>query len=240
MGTPLLEIRDLRVRYGRINAVRGVSLRVDHGEVVGLLGPNGAGKSSVLAAVIGTAASVGEIRLDGRSLSGLDTERIVRLGLAIVPEGRRLFTRLTVARNLELGASSRSDRKSDVETDIHKIVDRFPVLKERWGDPAAKLSGGQQQQLAIARALLARPKLLLMDEPSLGLDPLMVRLVFEIIRELKASGQSILLAEQNAVRTAEVADRVYILRTGLVARAGSVDAIHADIDYEAEYLGTQQ
>jgi branched-chain amino acid transport system ATP-binding protein len=236
----VLDVRDLEVRYGRIEAVRGVSLNVGPGEVVGLLGPNGAGKSSVLAAITGVVKARGRIALGDKSLSGLDPEQIARSGLSIVPEGRRLFARLSVSENLKLGATSRRDGRSAVEADLRKLAERFPVLKQRWHDPAAKLSGGQQQQLAIARALLARPRLLLMDEPSLGLDPMTVRRVFEIVAELKAEGQSILLAEQNAVRTAEVADRVYVLRTGTVARTGSGVEMRRDIDYKAEYLGVER
>lgn len=234
---PLLDIRDLQVRYGRIEAVRGISLTVEPGEVVGLLGPNGAGKSSVLAAIMGVARARGEITLGDVRLTGLEPEEIARSGISIVPEGRRLFTRLSVSENLRLGAIPRRDGRDAIEADLTELSNRFQVLEQRWNDPAAKLSGGQQQQLAIARALLARPRLLLMDEPSLGLDPLTVKRVFETIAELKVAGQSILLAEQNAVRTAEVADRVYILRMGTVARVGSGEEIRRDIDYRAEYLG---
>jgi branched-chain amino acid transport system ATP-binding protein len=240
MTAPLLDVRDLKVSYGRIEGVRGVSMTVGRGEVVGLLGPNGAGKSSVLAAIMGAVRARGRITIEERLVSGLDPEQIARSGLAIVPEGRRLFARLSVSQNLKLGAISRRDGRSAVEADVESLLKRFPVLKQRWHDPAAKLSGGQQQQLAIARALLAKPRLLLIDEPSLGLDPMTVRRVFEIIAELKADGQSILLAEQNAFRTAEVADRVYVLRTGVVARTGSGDEMRRAIDYKAEYLGVDQ
>jgi branched-chain amino acid transport system ATP-binding protein len=236
----LLSVENLVVRYDRISAVQGVSLEVGEGEAVGLLGPNGAGKSTILSAIAGIVPAQGDIRLGGRSILGLDPEAIVGLGITSVPQGRRLFKRLTVAQNLQLGATTRQDGKDAVAGDIQEILDRFPILKEKWGDGAGALSGGQQQQLAIARALLARPRLLLLDEPSFGLDPHSVRRVFEIISELKSEGLAILLAEQNAIRAADAVDRLYVLRTGLVTRAGSARELRHEVDYEAEYLGAQE
>lgn len=215
-----------------------MSLKVGEGQLVALLGPNGAGKSSLLSAVMGIVPVQGEIRFEGRSIVGLDPADIVRMGMAIVPEGRRLFTRLTVAENLRLGATARRDAKT-VETDIRQVLDRFPILGDRQHDPAGKLSGGQQQQLSIARALLSRPKLLLMDEPSLGLDPISIKRVFEVILELKQEGLALLVADQNAIRATQIADHVYVMRTGAVAHSGSAEELRAEISYESEYLGIE-
>jgi branched-chain amino acid transport system ATP-binding protein len=200
--------------------VRAVSLEVSTGEIVGLLGPNGAGKSSTLGAVSGRLpVAEGRVLLDGEQLDGRPPEEIVRRGISLVPEGRHVFATLTVAENLAIGATTRTDR-AGVAEDVERQLERFSVLRRYYRSNAGKLSGGEQQQLAIARALLSRPRLLLLDEPSLGLSPLLVDLVFETIEQLRAEGITILLVEQNASRTVEVADRCYVLRGGeLVAHA---------------------
>jgi branched-chain amino acid transport system ATP-binding protein len=216
----VLRVEGLGVRYGRIRAVRDVSLEVSPGEIVGLLGPNGAGKSSTLGAISGRLpVADGRVLLDGEQLDGRPPEEIVRRGISLVPEGRHVFATLTVAENLAIGATTRTDR-ARVAEDVESQLERFSVLRRYYRSNAGKLSGGEQQQLVIARALLSRPRLLLLDEPSLGLSPLLVDLVFETIEQLRAEGLTILLVEQNASRTVEVADRCYVLRGGeLVAHA---------------------
>jgi branched-chain amino acid transport system ATP-binding protein len=216
----VLRVEGLGVRYGRIRAVRDVSLEVSPGEIVGLLGPNGAGKSSTLGAISGRLpVADGRVLLDGEQLVGRPPEEIVRRGISLVPEGRHVFATLTVAENLAIGATTRTDR-ARVAEDVESQLERFSVLRRYYRSNAGKLSGGEQQQLVIARALLSRPRLLLLDEPSLGLSPLLVDLVFETIEQLRAEGLTILLVEQNASRTVEVADRCYVLRGGeLVAHA---------------------
>jgi branched-chain amino acid transport system ATP-binding protein len=214
----MLTVENLDVRYGRITALRKLSVSVAAGEFVGLVGPNGAGKSTLVNTIAGVIpAAGGEIRFDDRPLLGTIPERIVQLGISAVPEGRQIFARLTVRENLELGATIRSDHDG-VRVDIERIFERFPVLKQLEDGLAGKLSGGEQQQLAIARALLARPRLLMLDEPSLGLAPLVIDEVFEWLRELHAAGTTILLVEQNAAKTIEAADRTYVLRGGEVVR----------------------
>lgn len=216
----MLNIRDLEVHYGSIAALRGVSLEVQAGEIVGVIGPNGAGKSTLLNAVAGSVkATEGAIEFEGESTLGRAPESIVRLGVSLVPEGRHIFTRLTVAENLQLGATFRRDR-SAVNVDMASTLDLFPVLKQYFRSHAGKLSGGEQQMLAIARALLARPRLLMLDEPSLGLAPIVVGRVFETMEQLRQRGVTILLVEQNAARTIELADRVYVLRSGRVEFSG--------------------
>ncbi|SFL72932.1 ABC transporter ATP-binding protein [Geodermatophilus ruber] len=216
----MLRVEGLDVQYGRIRAVRDVSLEVSQGEIVGLLGPNGAGKTSTLGAVSGRLpVAGGRVLLEGEQLDGRPAEEIVRRGVSLVPEGRHVFATLTVAENLAIGATVRKDR-AQVAEDIERQLERFSVLRRYYRSNAGKLSGGEQQQLVIARALLSRPRLLLLDEPSLGLSPLLVDLVFETIEQLRAEGLTILLVEQNASRTVEVADRCYVLRGGeLVAHA---------------------
>jgi branched-chain amino acid transport system ATP-binding protein len=217
--------------------VHGLSLDVAEGELVGLIGPNGAGKTTTLLAICGVVApSSGDIRLQGESLLGLTPEAIVRRGISLVPEGRQIFTDLTVEENLIVGASVRSDRRA-IQRDVEGMVERFPVLATYLKTSAGKLSGGEQQQLAIARALIARPRLVLLDEPSLGLAPLIVDRVFEIIDELRAEGSTILLVEQNATRTVKAADRTYVLRTGRLEAAGTRDELLARDDLAATYFG---
>jgi branched-chain amino acid transport system ATP-binding protein len=234
----MLKISELSARYGRVTALRSVSLEVGRGEIVAIVGPNGAGKSTTMATITGTVTpSGGTIELEGQSLVGLAPERIVRLGIALVPEGRQIFSSLSVAENLELGTTSRKDRSAAKE-DIERELDRFPILRTYYRTSAAKLSGGEQQQLAIARALLSRPKLLLLDEPSLGLAPIMIDRVFETLVQLREDGVTVLLVEQNATRAVALADRSYVLRTGRVALSGSRDELLRTADFAAAYLGT--
>jgi len=213
--------------------VRGISLHVDEGELVGLIGPNGAGKTTTLSSIVGVVpVASGSITFEGRPLAGTSPEAIVRGGIALVPEGRRIFGRLTVEENLRLGATGRSD--ADVGRDAAEMMERFPILERYRSSPAGKLSGGEQQQLAIARALMSRPRLLLMDEPSLGLAPLMVNRVFELIAELRSEGMTTLLVEQNARRTLKGADRTYVLQNGTLqfeTTAGQADVEHVEQHY---------
>jgi branched-chain amino acid transport system ATP-binding protein len=233
----MLTIDDLRVTYGRVPALHDVSLHVDEGEVVALVGPNGAGKTTMLSAVFGLVTpAAGSIRFEGQSLLGVSPEKIPRKGLALVPEGRHIFGTLTVAENLLLGTTALKDRRS-AATDLERTLERFPALKTYYGGSAGSLSGGEQQQLAIARALLSRPRLLLLDEPSLGLAPVMIDVVFDALAELREEGVTILLVEQNAARAVEFADRAYILRSGRMAHSGTRDEILRMEDFETAYLG---
>jgi branched-chain amino acid transport system ATP-binding protein len=212
----ILEIDGLEVRYGAVPAVRGVDLKVGRGEIVGLIGPNGAGKSSTLHAVMGAVpAHSGEVRLRGKSITGMRPEDVVRAGVALVPEGRHIFAGLTVAENLGLGLVGRRERNGH-ERDLGWVRGLFPVVEEFRGRPAGALSGGQQQQLAIARALLAGPDVLLLDEPSLGLAPTVVETVWDALREIRERGVTILLVEQRAQVTVALADRTYVLSGGSV------------------------
>ena len=240
-ASEVLRVRDLVVSYGAVAALRGVSLYVGRGEVVALLGANGAGKSTMLRTISGLMLpKSGEIRFLGQRIDGIPPARIVRLGLAHSPEGRRLFGSLTVAENLRLGASTRSDR-SGIETDCKRLYALFPVLKERARQQAATLSGGEQQMVALARALVARPKLLLLDEPSLGIAPIIMQQIFASLAELKSSGVTMLLVEQNMSLALDLADRAYVLRTGEVSLEG--DARELKANYEevaAAYLGARR
>jgi branched-chain amino acid transport system ATP-binding protein len=233
----MLAVEGLTAHYGRIAALHGISFGVAEGEIVGLLGPNGAGKSTTLAAITGLLRPTsGSISFDGASLVGRAPERIVRQGIAAVPEGREIFGTLTVAENLQLGTTVRRDRAA-ARKDLDRLLERFPVLGTYYRTSASALSGGEQQQLAIARALLCKPRLLLLDEPSLGLAPLMIDLVFEILAELRDEGVTILLVEQNAARAVELADRSYVLRTGAITFSGSRERLLAEEDFAAAYLG---
>jgi branched-chain amino acid transport system ATP-binding protein len=234
----MLKISDLSARYGRVTALRSISLEVGAGEIVAIVGPNGAGKSTTMAAITGTVTpSGGTIEFEGQSLIGQAPERIVRRGIALVPEGRQIFSSLSVAENLELGTTPRKDR-AQAKEDIERELDRFPILRTYYKTSAAKLSGGEQQQLAIARALLSRPRLLLLDEPSLGLAPIMIDRVFETLAQLREDGVTVLLVEQNATRAVALADRSYVLRTGRVALSGPRDELLRTADFAAAYLGT--
>jgi len=231
-----LLVDDLHVRYGAIAAVRGVSLRVDAGEVVGLIGVNGAGKSTTMSSIVGVVKPFsGSISFDRRELVGQSPEAILRLGLAPVMEGRRIFPSLTVEENLRLGAATVAD-KQQVQEDMDRWCAFFPALQERFTKPAGTLSGGQQQMLAVARALMSRPKMLLMDEPSLGLAPKLVAEVFQLIVELRDLGMTILLVEQNVRMTLDIVDRVYLLSSGQVEFDGTANELRARGDIERAYL----
>lgn len=235
MPEPLLSVRGLTVRYGSVTAVHGIDLDVAEGELVALVGPNGAGKSSTLAAITGAVRPArGTVTLDGGVLSGLAPEKVVRRGVALVPEGRHIFTGLSVAENLALGATI---RRSGAAEDLERELERFPILRERYRQQAGLLSGGEQQQLAIARALMSRPRLLLLDEPSLGLAPKIVDLVFETVARLRREGLTIVLVEQNATRAVELADRTSVLRTGRIVRSGTARELGGGAAMAAEYLG---
>jgi branched-chain amino acid transport system ATP-binding protein len=216
VSVPVLELEGLEVRYGAVAAVRRLDLRLDRGEIVGLIGPNGAGKSTTLHAIMGLVpVHGGEIRFAGASIRGRPPESVARAGIALVPEGRRIYANLTVAENLRLGLAARRARNgADRAEDVAWVHDLFPVVKEFAGRPAGTLSGGQQQQLAIARALVARPDLLLLDEPSLGLAPQLVSVVFETLGQIRERGVTVLLVEQRAQRTVAFADRTYVLSNG--------------------------
>jgi branched-chain amino acid transport system ATP-binding protein len=233
----MLEITNLTVHYGSVAAVQGISLTVSEGEIVALIGPNGAGKTTTLSTIMGILIpTAGDIRFDGTSLIGAPPERIIRRRLTLVPEGRRIFATLSVAENLQLGATVRADRDG-VAADLERVLQLFPILRKYYAASAARLSGGEQQQLAIARALLSGPRLLLLDEPSLGLAPQVIDLVFEILDELRQEGTTILLVEQNAERAVELADRTYVMRTGTIAFSGQRDELLRTADFAAAYLG---
>jgi branched-chain amino acid transport system ATP-binding protein len=240
LPTPLLEVTGLRVSYGAVAAIKGVDLSVGSGEVVALLGANGAGKSTMLRTISGLIRPrAGRIALGSQSIHRLPPARIVRLGIAHCPEGRRVFGNLSVAENLRLGAAARAER-SGVTEDRDRIYAMFPVLRERMHQSAGTLSGGEQQMLALGRALMARPRVLLLDEPSLGLAPLLVQQIFRTLRELKAAGVTMLLVEQNIKLALDLSDRAYVLRTGEVSLAGSAAELKADYEkVAAAYLGAR-
>ena len=223
----MLEVCDLTTNYGSITALRSVSLTVRAGEVIGLVGPNGAGKTTLVATIAGLLAPAsGRIALDGADVTGTSPDRMLRRGVALVPEHRRLFADLTVAENLKIGGITvpRSERGALMD----EMVELFEVLGRKWDTPAGYLSGGEAQQLAIARALMARPRLLMMDEPSLGLAPVLVDVVFDLIVRLREQGRTLLVVEQNATRMLAVSDRAYVLRSGEVAASGSGAELLAD------------
>jgi len=235
----MLELADVHVRYGAIRALQGVSLRVDAGELVALIGSNGAGKSTTLRTISGLLRPTqGRITFEGQDITNAPPDRIVARGISHCPEGRRIFGGLTVAENLRLGAVSRARAEAGaVAEDLTMVLDLFPLLRERLGQAGGTLSGGEQQMLAIGRALMSRPRLLLLDEPSLGLAPLMVERIFETIAQLKAQGRTILLVEQNVHHAFDVADRAYVLETGRVTLDGPADVLRTDRKVEQSYLG---
>ncbi len=234
----LLEITDLSVRYGEIEALRGVTFSVDEGKVVTLLGSNGAGKSTTLRAISGLAQPAsGEIVFDGDSIAGLGPEEIVRKGIAHVPEGRRVFPGLSVRENIMLGASNRRDATATIRKEADDMFDLFPDIRPFAEALGWTLSGGQQQMVAVARGLMARPRLLLLDEPSLGLAPVIVQAVFKIIEEIRRRGATVLLVEQNARMALKVADFGHVLETGRLALGGTPEQLWADESIAAAYLG---
>ena len=231
----LLEIKDLRVSYGGIEALKGISFHVEEGQIVTLIGANGAGKSTTLRAISGLApVKSGAILYDGQAINGLNPQRIVSMGVGMVPEGRRVFPNLTVLENLKIGAYLRRD---DLKHDIEYVYSLFPRLRERSWQMAGTLSGGEQQMLAVGRALMMKPRIIMMDEPSLGLAPLVIRDIFEIIKTLHAQGMTILLVEQNANAALKVADYAFVLQTGMMGVQGTGAELLDNPEVKAAYLG---
>ena len=231
----LLEIKDLRVSYGGIEALKGISFHVEEGQIVTLIGANGAGKSTTLRAISGLApVKSGAILYDGQAINGLNPQKIVSMGVGMVPEGRRVFPNLTVLENLKIGAYLRRD---DLKHDIEYVYSLFPRLRERSWQMAGTLSGGEQQMLAVGRALRMKPRILMMDEPSLGLAPLVIRDIFEIIKTLHAQGMTILLVEQNANAALKVADYAFVLQTGMMGVQGTGAELLDNPEVKAAYLG---
>jgi branched-chain amino acid transport system ATP-binding protein len=233
----LLELRDINAFYGRIQALRKVTLEVDKGEVVALIGSNGAGKTTTLRTISGLMHPAGgSIHFDGRDITRTGPSTIVELGICQSPEGRRLFPRMTVVDNLFMGAYTRND-KPGIAADMDRVFTLFPRLKERRTQIAGTLSGGEQQMLAMGRALMAKPKLLMLDEPSLGLAPILIETIFNIVREINAQGVPVLLVEQNASKALEVAHRAYVLETGSIVKTGTGKELAASEDVQKAYLG---
>jgi len=233
----MLEVKDLNVFYGAIHAIKGISLTVNDGELVSLVGANGAGKTTILHTISGLlTAATGEILLDGQNLQKVPANTIINLGMAHVPEGRHVFARLTVEENLRMGAYILKDQKK-ISDNLDMVYDHFPRLKERYKQLAGTLSGGEQQMLATGRALMTNPRMLLMDEPSMGLSPILVKEIFAIIEELHNSGITILLVEQNAKMALAISDRAYVLETGSIAMQGSAKALSEDDRVRKAYLG---
>ena len=235
--TALLSVTDVHISYGKVEAVRGVSLEVAGNEIVTIIGANGAGKTTTLRAICNMIRSTGNIEFDGKSLAGVSTENVVRLGIAHVPQGRGTFTNMTVEENLQLGAISRSGKK-EIENDIEQMYGFFPVLKQRHTQQAGTLSGGEQQMLAVARALMLRPRLMLLDEPSFGLAPLIVRDLFGILGRINREHKvTILVVEQNAQLALELAEQAYVIETGRIVMSGSAKEIANNEDIRKSYLG---
>ncbi len=233
----LLEVSGIDVFYGRVQAVRGASLQVDAGEIVALIGSNGAGKTTTLRTISGLIhPHHGTIKFNGQDITHTEPQKIVYLGICQSPEGRRLFARMTVLDNLRMGAYTRSSG-AQIKADMDRVFDLFPRLKERLHQIAGTLSGGEQQMCAMGRALMAKPKLLMLDEPSLGLSPILVETIFSIVREINASGTPVLLVEQNAHKALEVAHRAYVLETGSIVKAGTGKELLESEDVQKAYLG---
>jgi branched-chain amino acid transport system ATP-binding protein len=233
---PLLEVDDVHTFYGTIEALKGVSLTVEEGEIVTLIGANGAGKSTVLRTICGlNAPREGTVTFDGEEISSRPPQAIVALGISHAPEGRHVFPRMTVRENLEMGAYLRRDK--EVESDLGRVYELFPRLQERQRQTAGTMSGGEQQMLAIGRAMMARPRLLLLDEPSMGLAPILVDRIYETVKEINEQGTTILLVEQNANYALEVARRGYVLATGQVELSDSSESLRSDEDVQRAYLG---
>jgi len=234
-----LEVKDLRVQYGKIEAIKGISFVVEEGEIVTLIGANGAGKTTTLKTISGLRpVASGQIIYDGEDISKLSAHERVNLGISQAPEGRGIFPGMTVLENLEIGKYSRKDRKNEMQEDLEKVYLLFPRLKERAFQAGGTLSGGEQQMLAIGRALMARPKVLLLDEPSMGLAPMMIQNIFNIITEINKTGTTILLVEQNAQQALQRAHRAYVLETGKVVKEANAADLLNDPAVRAAYLGT--
>ena len=232
----LLKVEDIHVYYGNIHAIKGISFEVNEGEIVTLIGANGAGKSTTLNTVAGLLKPrSGHVEFNGKSMAGVQASKVVSMGMALCPEGRRVFQQMTVRENLEMGGYTRP--ASEIQGSLEDVFKRFPRLKEREKQVAGTLSGGEQQMLAMGRALMSKPKLLMLDEPSMGLAPILVEQIFDIIKELHASGTTILLVEQNAQMALSIADRAYVLGTGLITMSGATEEVLADDRVRAAYLG---
>jgi branched-chain amino acid transport system ATP-binding protein len=233
----LLELDEVRTGYGQIEVLHGISVKVEEGEIVTLIGANGAGKTTTLMTISGVVKPrAGHVRFKGKDITGLPAHEIVRLGIAQSPEGRKIFPRLTVLENLEMGAFGRDD-KAGIQKDIEHVYQLFPILGERRHQPGGTLSGGEQQMLAVGRAMASRPKLLLLDEPSLGLAPLIVKRIFEVIAQLNKEGTTILLVEQNARMALRLANRGYVLETGSITMSDDAKTLLADERVQSAYLG---
>ncbi|MFR7450956.1 ABC transporter ATP-binding protein [uncultured Subdoligranulum sp.] len=236
----MLCVKNINVFYGSIHAIRDVSFHVDEGEIVTLIGANGAGKTTTMHAISGLLrVRSGEISYCGQLISKMEAHKIIRLGLAQVPEGRRVFSGLTVQQNLQMGAYTRKDGKDAIQNDFDMVYDLLPRLKERRNQPAGTLSGGEQQMLAIGRALMCKPRMLLLDEPSMGLSPLLVKEIFKIIRDVNRNGVTVLLVEQNAKMALEIANRAYVLETGAIKMEGEATELANNIEVRKAYLGAQ-
>ncbi len=237
MAEPMLKIDNIDVYYGAIHALKGISLTVNKGEIVTLIGANGAGKSTALRTISGLLKPKnGKISFEGQEIAGVKAHEIVKLGISQVPEGRRIFTEMTVMENLDMGAFTRKD-KDGIKEDLAQVFKRFPRLEERRDQLAGTLSGGEQQMLAMGRALMSRPKLLLLDEPSMGLAPLLIKEIFHIIEDINKTGTTVLLVEQNANMALSIANRAYVLETGRITLAGDAKKLAASEDVRKAYLG---
>ena len=236
----MLSVKNINVYYGSIHAIKDISFHVNEGEIVTLIGANGAGKTTTMHAISGLLnLQSGEIDYCGQTISKMEAHKIIRLGLAQVPEGRRVFSGLTVQQNLQMGAYTRRDGKEAIQNDFDMVFDLLPRLKERRNQPAGTLSGGEQQMLAMGRALMCKPKMLLLDEPSMGLSPLLVKEIFKIIREVNRNGVTVLLVEQNAKMALEIANRAYVLETGTIKMEGEANELANNIEVRKAYLGCE-
>ena len=233
----MLEVKDLQVYYGMIHALKGVSFHVNEGEIIALIGANGAGKTTILHTITGLLTPKGgQVMFEGKDITKTPAHKIVELGMAHVPEGRRVFAQLSVYQNLKMGAYTRSD-KNEIEESLEMVYKRFPRLEERKNQMAGTLSGGEQQMLAMGRALMSKPRIILMDEPSMGLSPILVNEIFDIIQSVSASGTTVLLVEQNAKKALAIADRAYVLETGKISLDGNAKDLLNDDSIKKAYLG---